>query len=57
MSPELLALAGLNLSVLAAQGALWYKIGKVEGKVDSHLNHHQEDHDGRRPRPPDPDRD
>ena len=50
MSPELLAVAGLNLTVLAGQAALWYKIGKLEGKVHLHLNHHQEEYDGRPPR-------
>ncbi len=48
MSPELTIVAGLQLTVLAAQAALWYKVGKLEGKLHLHLNHHQEDHHGRR---------
>ncbi len=34
---ESLAALAAALSVLAAQGAIWYKLGRVEGKLDLHL--------------------
>ncbi|MFQ5826177.1 MAG: hypothetical protein ACE5IA_02360 [Dehalococcoidia bacterium] len=35
---------GLLLLVLSAQGAVWYKLGKVEAEIKNHLYHaHRED--------------
>jgi len=28
---------GLIVTVLLAQGAIWYKLGRVEGKLENHL--------------------
>lgn len=50
MSPELIAVLGVNVTVLLAQGAIWYRVGRLEGKLLSHLNHRLEDHDGHRHR-------
>ena len=37
MDPVVLTLLGL---VLSAQGLVWYKLGRVEQLIKSHLNHH-----------------
>jgi len=31
----------LMLTVLLAQGAIWYKVGRVESLIDSHLRQHE----------------
>lgn len=32
---------GLLLMVLSAQGAVWYKLGRLESRVNSHIAHHK----------------
>ena len=34
---------GLLLMVLSAQGAVWYKLGRLESRVNGHLAQHQEE--------------
>ena len=47
-------LLSLNMLVLAAISAIWYKIGKMESRLHSHIdNHHHQEvpPDGRTPAP------
>ena len=37
------------LAVITAQGALWYKLGKVESAILNHQAHHEEVSRGHRP--------
>lgn len=37
-------IVGLLLMVLTAQGAVWYKLGKVESCLHGHLSGHDKEH-------------
>jgi len=35
------AILGLLLAVLSAQGLVWYKLGRVEQRLNDHLQYHK----------------